>query len=79
MTSQCLASDKVLVLEACQRIARPRQQQHNPSSDQAAGLIRRAHKLHDSHDSIYGRPHVVGGESSNEGIELGRGRADAKQ
>jgi hypothetical protein len=80
MPSESLATHESLSLNTCQCIERCRDCQENRCSNQTRR--RRdddTEPLHNSHDQVDQRSHVIRGEPLHEGIKLRRGRADSEK
>lgn len=79
LSTKCLTTHEFLLLQSGQRIAKSCQSQDNSCRDQAACIDYEAEPLGNRHDTVDCCSHVVCGESSDESIELGRGRADPEE
>lgn len=77
MTSEGLAANEGLALDAGQQVADSRQCQEHTSSDQTSGTADGAQELHDRHHGVCGGAEVVCRDLSDDLIELGRRRADS--
>ena len=79
LSTQGLAPDEVLALDAGQRVEDGCDQQHDGGRDQARSSERDADELNDAHGQVDGRAHVVGCHPADEGIEFGRRRTDPEE
>jgi hypothetical protein len=79
LPAECLAALELLALKARQRIEDGCDQQEYGCNDQAGRLGPDANPLYGAHHEVYGGAHVVGAEFANEGVEFGRGWADAEE
>lgn len=66
-------------LESGKRVEKRCNEQNDGSRDQARGSYDDTEPLNYAHDGVDGCAHVVGRESADEGIELGRGWADSEK
>jgi len=79
LSTECLATDELLLSQSCQSVAYSRQSQEDSCGNQTASIHYDAEKLNHGHHAIDCCSHVVGGESADESVELGRCRTDSKQ
>lgn len=79
LTSQCFATNKVLVLQAGKRVEKGGQDEEDGSCNQARRSITQAGPLNSAEDCVHGGTHVVGGEATDEVIKFGGCRADSKE
>jgi len=79
LAAQCLAANKGLALDASKEIADARESEDDSGGNQASRSTDKRQPLHESHDAVGARAHVVGGDLANSGIERGRGWADAQE
>lgn len=79
LATEGLAALELLALDACERIEYRGEQEEDGGNDQASSLWPDADPLYGAHDEVYGGAHVVGAELADEGVELGRRRADAEE
>jgi hypothetical protein len=79
MATQRLAALERLTLDASQRIEQGGDKEHDRGRNQTGGIYRNANELYDTHDTIDCRAHVIGFEFADEGVEFGRGWADAEE
>lgn len=78
-SSKRLARRETLSLQSSQRIECRRNEQEDGRGDQTADINNKTEPLYDAHDQIDGGAHIVGLESADELIELGRGWAYPEQ
>ena len=79
LSTQGLAPDEVLALDAGQRVEDGCDQQHDGGRDQARSSEWDADKLDDAHDQVDASAHVVGRHAADKGIEFGRRRTDPEE
>ena len=79
LSAESLAALERLALYAGQCVEEGSDQQKDGRSNQAAHICHDAYPLYDTHHSIDGSAHVVGAESTDEGVEFGRGWADSEE
>lgn len=79
MATQRLASLERLALETSERIEEGGNKEHDSGRNQTGSIYRNANKLNNTHDSIDSGAHVIGLEFADEGVEFGRGWADAEE
>lgn len=79
MTTQGLASNESLALDASQCIEAGCDEQDDGSHDKTGCLDGDRDPLDDTHGKVDGGAHIIGLESANECIKGGRRRADAQE
>lgn len=79
LSSQCLAANEALSLDASQSVKNRSQQQENSCSNQAGGIGNQRKPLDDAHGQVDGSAHVIRLEAADEAVKLRRGRADAQE
>lgn len=71
LSAECLACNKVLVLEASNGIAQRCEQHNHTCCDKTAGCVDHAKNLENTHSSVETCSHVVGRDLANNSIEFG--------
>jgi hypothetical protein len=67
------------VLEGSHEVAEGRRGEEDGGGDEARGARDDGQPLHDGHDAVGARAHVVTRDLADGGVKGGRGRADAQQ
>ncbi|KAB8338737.1 hypothetical protein FH972_021682 [Carpinus fangiana] len=80
LTPKRLAANEALSPDTCERVEERRNEQNNCRGEQAGRTSGdQCQPLHNAHNQVDGGAHVVGLKAADEGVELGRSRADAQQ
>ncbi|KKA18232.1 hypothetical protein T310_7825 [Rasamsonia emersonii CBS 393.64] len=79
LATKSLAANKLLIFKASKEVEDSRNKENHSSSDQAGCARDKAEPLYGTHDHIDNRAHVVGCETADKRVKLGRGRADPEQ
>lgn len=79
MATKSLATNESLAPNSCKEIADSRNQEKDTRSNQASGGANSAKKLEECHHTVRSGAKVVGGDTANGFIKLGRGWANSEQ
>lgn len=79
LTTQCLASNKLLALQARQSIEERGEKEKNSCCDQARRTGDKTDPLQSTHNGVHGGAHPISSEPPNKGVELFGGRAYSEQ
>lgn len=79
LTSERLASLECLSFDTREEVEAGREKQENRCGNQTGDLDRNTDPLNDTHHSVDGGAHVIGLESTDEGIERRRSWADTEK
>lgn len=79
LPTQRLTTHKLILPRRRNPIKRARNQQHHRRRNQARRHDNQAQELHDTHNAIHSRAHVVRRELAHEVVEFAAGGADAQE